>query len=272
MNSSCAPNVNIDIKNHYTCFTKHELLSIIYAINNYLIEKYQRDADGKLINLNGYESQKELWTKIYETLKPICSYEECWKDLNFINNIKDKKLKEKIQFFTFKPRFYDNEYKNGELDTNDIDNVMKQYELKYSDFYFTGTFPCDFYLYEKINFKSLKKYKYVGIVFNLDTHDKPGSHWTSMFIDNVKQKIYYFDSIGKPPNKYIKNFIKLYLNSYLNSKKYLVYINKHKHQIGSKECGIYSIYFLVKKLENCFNNDKHISHEKMSKYRQQIFL
>lgn len=279
MNSSCAPNINIDIHNHYTCFTKDELLSIIYALNNYNISledelhNEMNQIDTKIINLNGYETQKELWIKIYETLKPICSYEECWKDMNFIENIKDKKLRDKIRFFTFKPRFYNNDDKNGQLDTNDIDNVMNQYELKHKDFHYIGTHPCDFYLYKKINFKKLQSYKYLGLICNLDTHDQPGSHWTSLFIDNTKRKIYYFDSIGYHPNKYIKNFIKMYLKSDpLHSNKFLVYVNKHKHQIGSNECGVYSIYFLIKKLENCFNNDKHIPHEKMSKYRKQIFI
>lgn len=272
MNSSCAPNINIDIDNHYTCFTKDELLSIVYAFNNYII-KEDKNIENEIITLSGNEMQKELWEKIYKALKPICSYEECWKDLHFIDKIKDKKLKEKIRFFTFKPKFYNHGDKNGRLDTNDINNVMNQYDLKYKHFHYLGTFPCDFYLYKKINFKKLQIYKYIGIVCNLDTSDKPGSHWTSLFIDNVKRKIYYFDSTGYKPNKYIKNFIKMYLKScspYTN--KFLVYVNKHKHQIESNECGVYAIYFLVKKLENCFNNDKHIPHEKMSNYRKQIFI
>ena len=147
---------------------------------------------------------------------------------------------------------------------------MQQYEKKYNDFHYMGALPCDFYLIDTIDFSKLKKYKYIGIVINLDTHNKSGSHWTSLFINNEDYTIYYFDSLGNKPNKFIKNFIKLYLTK-CKKKSYNVYINKHKHQKKNKECGVYAIYFLVKKLENCFYNNVVISDEMMSEYRKNIF-
>ena len=35
--SLCAPNVDIEL--HFTCFTKDELISIVKAFNNYIINK-----------------------------------------------------------------------------------------------------------------------------------------------------------------------------------------------------------------------------------------
>ena len=43
----------------------------------------------------------------------------------------------------------------------------------------------------------------MGIVFNLDPHDKPGSHWVSMYVDLNNGGIYYFDSYGYKPLKEI---------------------------------------------------------------------
>lgn len=275
MNNNCAPNIYIDSSNHYTCFTKDELLSIIYALNNYHINqsiKNNSDDFEQMINLNGIETTKNLWDKIYNNLKSFCDYESCWIDLDFVKKIKDKKLRDKIRFFTFKPKFYNND-NDFLLTTDDINNVMNQYNYKYkdsNDFYYLGTFPCDFYTYTKINFKKLKTYNNIGIVFNLDTHDKPGTHWTSLFINNKTCNIYYFDSLGNEPNSHIKNFIKLYISK--NKNKFNVYINKHKHQKENKECGVYSIYFLIKKLENSFDDNEIIPDEKMSEYRKHIFI
>lgn len=270
----CAPNIeNLTyLNNHYTCFTKNELLSIIYALNEYTINQTSKLTNfDSLINLNGIETVEELWNKIYNALKHICHYEHCWIDLDYINNIHDKKLREKIKFFTFKPKFY-NHYKNNiKLSNIDIDNVMNQYEKKYKNFYYIGALPCDFYLNEKSSlFKKLKKYDTIGVILNNDTHDQPGSHWTSLFINNKKHEIYFFDSLGEKPNKFIKNFVKMYLSYHKNH--FDVYINKHKHQNQNTECGVYSMYFLIKKLDNSFDNNTNLSDKKMSKYRKQLFI
>ena len=34
----------------------------------------------------------------------------------------------------------------------------------------------------------------LGIVYNLDTHNKPGSHWVSVSSNFLEPSIYYFDS------------------------------------------------------------------------------
>jgi hypothetical protein len=205
-------------------------------------------SESSLITYNKNDNIKTLWNKIYDALKPLCSYEYCWTELKFLNLIDDKKLKQKLMFFTFKPRFYNNG--NGWLNTDDIENVMKQYEKVYSNFYFIGAKPCDFYKYENINFSKIKKYPKVGIIFNLDTTEQSGSQWTSCFINNLSNNIYYFDSVGDKPNKCIYKFLNK-LIKYNN--KYTLYINNKEHQKGNRECGVYSIYFLLKQLVH--NND-----------------
>ena len=87
-----------------------------------------------------------------------------------------------ITKFTFRPNGPKGKFEW--LSTSDINKVMKQYELKHKDFKFLGAVPYDFedlpYL-ETYNFdinkiKSQGKNK-IGMVINLDTHDKDGSHW-----------------------------------------------------------------------------------------------
>ena len=299
--SLCAPNVDIEL--HFTCFTKDELISIVKAFNNYIINKNLcKDKTGSGLYKIGcikrlslitipqpFEQEnesvmederikKKLWGKIYNRLKPICKYEDCWVDLDFINKIDDKRLRNKLKYFTFKPKFYGN--RDEWLNTKDIDAVMKQYQRKYSDFYFIGAKPCDFYKHVQINLKKWLSYKYLGIIFNLDKTGDPGSHWTSLFIDNSEHKLYYFDSTGKSPNKDIRDFIFLIARvqndrgRIKNERAPTVYINNKIHQKGNTECGVYSIYFLIKKLKSPneeFMNNIHISDKDMKNFRKYIF-
>ena len=300
LSSLCAPNINLE--SHFTCFTKEELISIIKAFNNYIINKNLCKDNTcikrlSLITILPNENQdpiendkikKRLWGKIYNRLKPICKYEDCWVNLDFINKIDDHQLRNKLKYFTFKPKFYAN--RDLWLNTTDIEAVMKQYQKKYPEFYFIGAKPCDFYKYTKLNLEKWSSYKKLGIVFNLDKTGQPGSHWTSLFIDRPEQtrgqhKIYYFDSTGKPPNKDIHDFILLIARVQIqknptikNERKRTievdVYINNKVHQKGNSECGVYSIYFLIQKLKTPMNepiNTIRISDKDMKFFRKYIF-
>ena len=113
----------------------------------------------------------------------------------------------------------------------------------------------------------------IGMVINLDPHDKPGSHWVSLYTNFDKNQIYFFDSVGKKPRKKIKKFINkltkyMYKKKYnhsLNINKVLDDIKHHKkskyiknlekfdirhntiqHQFENSECGVYSINFIVR--------------------------
>ena len=101
------------------------------------------------------------------------------------------------------------------LDTFNILDVMEQYELTYPDFKFFGPVPIDFDLKDKfnkcvvselcaidlsrLNNQGVKK---IGVIFNLDKHNEPGSHWIGMYMDLTKNLIGYWDSYGyKPPSE-----------------------------------------------------------------------
>ena len=272
MKSVCAP--NIDISEHYTCFTQNELKDIaesfnLYIKTNNLCNDKKICVPKKKIEIEG-KSKKQLWDSIYKRLNKICKYEYCWIDLEFINVINDDKLKNKLKYFTFKPKTTLTNY--SWLSTNDINYVLQQYQELDKTFKFLGTFPSDFYNFLKFDYTSLVTYNLVAIVLNLDSHDKTGSHWVSLVIDNNKKTIEYFDSLGKSPNTNIKQFIKLLRVTVFPKYKYKW--NKIKHQNKNTECGVYSIYFIIQRfLGYTFDeiNKAKITDEQMNLLRSYIF-
>ena len=149
------------------------------------------------------------------------------------------------------------------LDSNNINDVMKQYEEAYSNFKFLGVLPIDFAAqdpYSKIpgkclvdtichlSIKSLKKsgITQLGVVYNLDPHNKDGSHWVANFADLKKKKVYYFDSYGmKAPSQIAKFMRSLKLQDPALELEY----NARRFQFNNSECGMYSLYFIISMLE-----------------------
>lgn len=274
----CAPNVaNIDISSHYTCFELEELKEIALAFNIYIhtnnicSDKNRKICvPKKLIDIKN-KNKKELWQSIYDRLDKICKYEYCWIDLEFVKSIPNKHLRQKIKEFTFKPKMTMKQY--SWLSTNDINSVLKQYEKIDPSFYYFGALPCDFYNITSFDYSKIiecNKYKLIGIVFNLDTHDKSGSHWVSMVIDNKIKQIEYFDSVGNKPNKYIKKFI----NNIMKDNSFILKINNIIHQRENSECGIYSIYFIIQRLFGKSFDDittNIIRDKSMNRFRKYIF-
>jgi hypothetical protein len=273
----CSPNIHFNDSDHFTCFTTNELLNIAEAFNK--AKRHNKLKSIRRIDIENEYSKKELWNEIYKRLQNLCKYEYCWIDLKFIDSIPDKNLRQKIKFFTFKPKMTLNKY--SWLSTNDINYVLQQYEKVDNNFKFIGALPSDFYkvisknqLYDIYN--DIYNYVRIGLVFNLDTHDLNGSHWVALYIDNDLKTIEYFDSLGKAPNKYISKFIKM-INSKLNknsNKKYDNKINKIVHQTENSECGVYSIYFIIHRLfGNTFNEltMNVIKDKDMNKFRLNIF-
>lgn len=166
------------------------------------------------------------------------------------------------------------------LSTINIKQVMEQYMKKYPDFLFYGPVPLDFALFydelSNVNLKSLtKNKKKIGIIFNTDYSYQSGQHWISLFIDLSNKTICFFDSTGdKPPKEIITLMAKIKHNALQHNINLDVIVNKKKHQYKNSECGVYSIYFLVSRLEgkSCdmiFNNI--IKDDAMNKNRQRFF-
>lgn len=154
------------------------------------------------------------------------------------------------------------------LDSNNIAAVLNQYEDAYPDFEFMGPFPIDFAapdpytggaapagaqpkcLMNEICELRVQKAmaagtRAIGIVYNLDPHFKSGSHWVANFIDLAKHRCYYMDSYGYEPPPQIARFMKWLTTQ--DPKMRLEY-NSRRLQHENTECGMYSIYFIIRML------------------------
>jgi len=269
----CSPRTN----NSFTCFNKNALLNIIKSWNN----NYYNDK----ISYSKYDGTSQLWSKLDKKFKKVCNEEYCWVEQKFVdkNNTDIKK-----SFRPKRPKKW-KENKNEWLTTSDIEKVLKQYQNKYDKFVFIGPVPIDFdkefgpgqcVINElcNINLKRLlqKGKTKIGIVFNLDPHDKPGSHWVSFFADFDKNGLYYFDSYGiSEPNEVRILMERLKEQAKGLNKDMTIKVNNTRHQFKNSECGIYSINFIVKLLEGMSYDDyirTIIKDDVMERNRTQYYI
>ena len=229
---------------------------------------------------------------IWKTLRSVmehehaCKRESCWLKHMCIK----EGLPSNIYDLTFSPQMPKSWLHNPNewLSSLDIVAVMKQWETKHRDFKFIGPSPIDYDNHKmfgecvwdelcKFNLKSYLKdnISKIGVIFNLDPHDKPGSHWVAVFLNDNKKTIYYFDSYGDKPHPQIKKFINEVIDqsrSLNHTYKYLE--NKKRHQFGNSECGMYSMYFITQMLQSkCFEKfqQQKITDDYMLRLRKKFF-
>jgi hypothetical protein len=265
----CSP----DREHGFTCFSKQNLqkISIQWNLNHNHEDHITIKNSSKL----------GLWKQIDNKLKSKCSNEFCWirqpfykKSVKQIGsgitnthpqNIKSNSNIANEAFRTFLPSNWLSNPSEW-LSTTDIRKVMKQYERKYNDFLFIGPVPLDFASKDDYDIgkcitqelcnidinKWINKSKTkIGIVFNLDPHDMPGSHWVGLYCCLTSGQVCYYDSFGARPEYEIKILIQT-LKSQIQDKLRMtptIYENKTRHQYSTTEGGVYSMYFIDKMLE-----------------------
>jgi len=277
MSNKCAPGTIPNPKT-CSCLSRKSLVKIVSEWNN--------SNSSNKINNKPKSTSLYLWKQINIRLKDKCKDEWCWIQQEFV-----KKLNSDAINNSYRPGMPKSWKKNKYewLRTDDIENVMDQYEEAYPDFIFIGPVPIDFdkpygighcVVDElcKINLLKLKKkgYSKLGVVFNLDPHDKPGSHWVSMFCDTKAKGIYYFDSYGMEPPTEIDILMKrlqsqgLSMNINMKLKN-----NTVRHQYKNSECGVYTLFFITELVQgNKFNNviKSPIFDEEMNAKRKSFFI
>ena len=245
----CSPHNN---QKNVSCFDKKSLLKMIKSWNKH----YKTNK----IKHNVKESRSILWNKLDRKMKSKCDNEYCWTSQVGLQGDEKQNLEE-----LFRPKMPEKWKSNPNewLNTYDIQRVLRQYEKSNTNFVFIGAVPIDFD-YEpspgncivnelcKINVeKLLKRGKiYLGVVFNLDKHYQSGSHWVAMFAQLNRGKIYYFDSYGYDPSKEVVILMKRLKDQCEKlGIKGEIKINKTRHQRKGSECGVYSINFICRMLE-----------------------
>lgn len=275
-------NPGLDDDNNKSCFDFDALVKIAKNWN-----EHSPSDKIKIPSKETKTSLDKLWKDIDNKLKNECKSEWCWIEQEFINRMNKNEL---ITYF--RPKMPSSWKKNKFewLSTTDIESVMKQYEDKYHDFKFIGPVPIDFdYQYqvgycivdELCNLKVVdllnKGINKLGIVFNLDPHNKPGSHWVAMYCDFKKNKIYYFDSYGVAPPTEVERLVDRIIEQGKEINKDFDYqYNQKRHQYKNSECGVYSMHFITQLLEGRKSfkkmQDQRITDESMNKKRQYFYL
>ena len=259
----------------FTCYTKNSL--------NHMKDLWNARHKDALINTS---NPKEIWRQLGENMKNTCNRESCWLKQKWTENKLDKKVKNNT-FAPTQPSVWKKK-PNEWLTSIDILNVMRQYEEKYPDFEFLGPSPIDFdthkmhgeCVWDELCKFSLKKtkddgVKKVGIIFNLDPHNKPGSHWVAAYINMYKKEIYYFDSYGDRTPSKIKTFVKRVAKESKHfGKKYNFKVNKRRHQYSDSECGMYCLHFIIEMAKgSSFEKFQKIRHtDKLMKKLRGIYF
>ncbi len=250
-NTMCAPDIEYD---GISCARLNVLVELARAYNSQASTRDHIRLNDKqhLIDPRAYKQYivDELTAKIGDR----CDSHKCWSRQEFVHHMEEVAREEYLKY-TFRPDSPQGKFQW--LNTHDINNTMAQYERKYPHFKFFGAVPMDF-----LDFKDLEinNYDYaknhangitsLGIVFNFDTSNQPGSHWVAMFTDLKHGRIYYFDSFATRPKKSVTELIRIQhehmVNLGHNPDAIVVDHNKVQHQKEGSECGVYSINFLIR--------------------------
>jgi hypothetical protein len=111
---------------------------------------------------------------------------------------------------------------------------MDEREIKYffkNQKNFIGVFPCD-------SDPGIKR-RPCGVIFNLDPHWLPGSHWVAVYFG--KQWTEYFDPFGDGPPDIILNYMRKY-------SKVLYYSSFEIQAKNSDYCGLFAVNYLKNRL------------------------
>jgi hypothetical protein len=232
-----------------SCFTKDAIQTITIAHNE----------NNPSQRISETLSPREKWKKLKQKMSriPNCEQDNCWLDRIPLKD-HDKKLLKAQLFVPPKPREWD-KFPNTWLTNFDIENVLNQYEKAYPTFRFIGPSPIDYdtrpnrsdcVCNNLCNFsvdENLKNGKTkIGIVFNLDPHNKSGSHWVAMFIDLEDKFLFYFNSTGENIQPLLKKFKNTVIEQGVKRLGKMDYhVNTYEHQRSNTECGMYCLYFII---------------------------
>lgn len=290
----------------FSCFPEPALHRIAKAWN--------RKNKNNLIKLD--KNVNRLWKNINKKFRDKCSNERCWSTIEEVKNDSNMRGDNLKKYFRplFRKSWIDKPYEW--LSTPDIEQVMKQYEVKYPDFVFIGPVPMDFDSKDSVGQcivnelcqldlqEMFNKGKYrIGIIFNLDYHDQPGSHWVSLYVsmlpDDPNFGVHFFDSYASPPppevnelaNRLVQqsrgiNFSKVsgkdatggtkknrHNNNQLQRENddFKYTYNKVRHQYKNSECGVYCLNFLEESLDRKERRSIPISDETIHQKRLHFY-
>lgn len=277
-NKSCAPKMKYEAG---SCARLSVLIEMAKAYNK-MSEKndYIRlSTNMEIINPPKYK--KYLIYELNSRIGDKCTTQKCWAKQEFIN-LMEKNARDEFTKYTHKPDSPQGKY--DWLSTYDIDAVMNQYFKESNGFKFFGAVPMDFadlnleignVDYESYYNNGIRK---LGVIFNLDNHNQPGSHWVALYTDFDKGYIYYSDSGGVKPEARVRSLMRQQAKFMMSKGKTLkdmtIEYNNKKHQKEDTECGVYSINFLIQ-MSNGISFDEYrtktLTDKMINEYRDIYF-
>jgi len=268
--SSCAPYV---ISREDSCFTYEQL--------KHIATNFNKSNPVKKITI--HRKKAELWDAINTRLSSECASndekcasndEKCWLQFNKTRDAQER----------FRPNMPSTWKHNPQewLSNFDIQNVMSQYDK--NSFKFLGVFPSD-YDYKlamnvcvaqelcNLDVHRLKAegVTEIGIVFNTDPHYASGAHWVAVYActnpRSNKFGFYYYDSNAAEPSEYIKKLHASIRSQFAATPglmtRFTLKSNNIRHQFKNTECGMFSMYFIIRML-NKKKSFEQIIHEKLN--------
>lgn len=232
------------LKQTRTTCLPDEMLERLRATWN---EKFPKDKIPTTI-----KRKETLWAALRNRMQKqfSCASEYC-----AVQELGDPKMKsETTEYFRpTKPEAWKKDPRDWH-DTLTIAAVMEQYEKAFPQFEFIGPVPIDFDAQLsfgrcvvdelcKLDLAAVRRNgdTSIGVVFNLDPHTKPGSHWVCAFVDLIKDAVYYYDSYGYEPCPEIRRLLRRCHEQGCKQ----IYWNDIRHQRKKSECGTYCMYVLL---------------------------
>lgn len=254
----CAPGRG---RHGQSCFTLPELRRIASTWN--------RAHPESSIPVHQHRSGGSLWQDIDNKMKSECNNEICWTESSSLVQAHPE-LRREVAKQSFRPVAPVSWRTNPQewLSTLDIQAVMKQYEHADTQFKFIGAVPIDFAsphdsgrmgqcVVQELCSVDVKNWfkrgiHRMGIVFNMDAHDEPGSHWTGLYADFDANVVLYYDSFGDKAPPEVQGLMQTLSNQLeaFHGTVATMRINEQRHQFQNTECGIYSMYFIVSMLQH----------------------
>ena len=256
----------------FTCFSHKQLRHIATQINN----AYSRKISTK-------SNKDKLWKDINYFMLSYCKSKDelCWVNNSELNlgTLRNVMKPSKPVEWKHNPRAW--------LSNIDIYDVLSQYSERFRTFYFVGVFPID-YDYKlspgncivnelcNINISQLlkEKKKQIGIVFNLDKHHEPGSHWVAVNIGlhpSCKNfGCFYYDSNAQDPPSEVEHLFEVVveqLHQIYPKRKIKITHNTLRKQFKNTECGMFCILFIIK----CMRHYKFKQIIEIDEYDDEVF-
>ncbi len=273
LTESICRNDNGNILSPCSCEPVLDLMEMIVKDNN--LEDVEETKISDNINLN----KLATYTK--------CTNEKCVLESSIVKTRDTKQIIDDNIDSNIKPSGPRNN--TSWLSNDNIESAFDMYKESHPEFVY---YPCSLMDFDTetpemerttILDQLRNGYRVIACILNTATKP-PGEHWVTFLVDCRNRNRYtieYFNSTGhKPPKPVVKLMQKTeeYLNEWIKERGYQTvveqFVNTKSHQNSNTECGMYSCYYVLARLEDISIEkfkENPIPDDAMIMFRRRIF-